>query len=269
MKRNHRRHGFAGPAGIAAAMLLAALVLASAAGAARTKAQPPPTLGAHRLAESELEVTIRGGGRVVSSPAGIDCPGTCSAHFPDNTKVTLTAKPASGYTFDQWSGPCTGSDPTCPVFVTPAGKVSVIAIFAKGTGTAAGCKCEKVSSSGVSAAAVARASGGTWNLRFRINWSMACSAGGSASGCKGRVRVVPITKGVSVTATKGPVACAGKACGGTTKGSFSARARLAHKFNAVKFRIATACTGKAGSTKVITFRFRKNGSLDLKKSVLR
>lgn len=36
------------------------------------------------------------GGRVTSSPAGIDCPGTCRASFPVGTQVTLTATPNAG-----------------------------------------------------------------------------------------------------------------------------------------------------------------------------
>jgi Divergent InlB B-repeat domain len=47
-------------------------------------------------------------GTVTSSPAGISCPGTCSAHFQDGTDVTLTATPAGTDAFAGWSGDCTG-----------------------------------------------------------------------------------------------------------------------------------------------------------------
>jgi len=59
-----------------------------------------------------LTVTIKGGGQgsVVSSPAGIDCPGDCTWTFGPGAIVTLTATPDqwSGLT---WSGDCTGTDP--------------------------------------------------------------------------------------------------------------------------------------------------------------
>ena len=52
----------------------------------------------------ELTVTKEGegSGTVVSSPAGIECGGTCSAKFEENTIVTLTASPAAGSAFVSW-----------------------------------------------------------------------------------------------------------------------------------------------------------------------
>jgi uncharacterized repeat protein (TIGR02543 family) len=50
-----------------------------------------------------------GAGTVTSSPAGINCGGTCSAAFTYGTGVTLTASPANGSTFAGWSGACTGT----------------------------------------------------------------------------------------------------------------------------------------------------------------
>ena len=57
-----------------------------------------------------VHVDGNGAGIVTSSPAGIACPGTCSATFPFGTSVTLTAAPDawSGIT---WTGDCSGSDP--------------------------------------------------------------------------------------------------------------------------------------------------------------
>jgi len=61
----------------------------------------------HRL---RVHVDGTGAGTVVSTPAGISCPGTCGATFSSGSVVTLTAVPDawSGLT---WSGDCTGSDP--------------------------------------------------------------------------------------------------------------------------------------------------------------
>ena len=49
-----------------------------------------------------------GSGTVTSTPAGLDCGGTCSALFPYGTMVNLTATPAAGSVFTGWSG-----DPDC------------------------------------------------------------------------------------------------------------------------------------------------------------
>jgi len=59
-----------------------------------------------------------GGGRVVSSPSGIDCEPTCSNTFLVGTPITLTAYPYGGSSFAYWSGACTGSSPTCEVTMT-------------------------------------------------------------------------------------------------------------------------------------------------------
>jgi RHS repeat-associated protein/uncharacterized repeat protein (TIGR02543 family) len=93
--------------------------------------------------------TGTGSGSVTSAPAGIDCGAVCSASFPQKwaehqnsdlrtegeaedrhrnyshdddehhgkpaVLVTLTATPATGSTFDGWTGACTGSASTCTV----------------------------------------------------------------------------------------------------------------------------------------------------------
>jgi hypothetical protein len=59
-----------------------------------------------------LSVTVSGSGRVTSSPAGIDCPPTCSGTFQGST--TLTAAPSAGAVFRGWTGSCTGTA-TCVV----------------------------------------------------------------------------------------------------------------------------------------------------------
>ena len=81
---------------------------------------PPPTTFV-------LSVSVSGSGSVTSSPAGISCPGTCSASFNAGTSITLTATPNSGQTFTGWSGACSGTS-SC-VFTLDAA-AAVTATFA-------------------------------------------------------------------------------------------------------------------------------------------
>lgn len=55
-----------------------------------------------------LTVAKTGNGKVVSTPAGIDCGSTCTGQFVAGTSVTLVATPDPGWTFEGWSGPCSG-----------------------------------------------------------------------------------------------------------------------------------------------------------------
>ena len=70
-----------------------------------------------------------GTGHVTSTPAGIDCPGICSANFPASSEVTLTAAPDSAMTFAGFTGSCTGFDPAC--MVTASSEQTVTAKFVK------------------------------------------------------------------------------------------------------------------------------------------
>jgi hypothetical protein len=75
-----------------------------------------------------LSVSEVGSGTVTSSPAGIDCPGTCNANFATGTPVTLNARAASGWRFTGWGGACSGTG-ACKVTVTAS--TSVTATFAQ------------------------------------------------------------------------------------------------------------------------------------------
>ncbi len=54
-----------------------------------------------------------GGGTVTSNPEGINCPGDCTEDYLEETDVDLTANAAANYTFDHWTGDCTGNNPVC------------------------------------------------------------------------------------------------------------------------------------------------------------
>jgi hypothetical protein len=59
-----------------------------------------------------------GQGRVVSQPAGIDCPDACAKAYGGDTSVTLTAIPKQGSTFTGWGGWCSGTSLTCNLKAT-------------------------------------------------------------------------------------------------------------------------------------------------------
>jgi PKD repeat protein len=85
--------------------------------------------GYHTVALKALTRTLStswtGQGLVTSSPAGIDCGTTCQAEFAAGSQVTLTATPATGYSFSRWSGACTGTE-SCLVAMDAAKSAEAI-----------------------------------------------------------------------------------------------------------------------------------------------
>jgi hypothetical protein len=77
------------------------------------------------VVQSGLNVarTGTGSGAVTSSPAGINCGGTCQATFPPGTQITLSATPDGTSTFSGWSGACSGTA-TCTVTMDAAKSVT-------------------------------------------------------------------------------------------------------------------------------------------------
>jgi uncharacterized repeat protein (TIGR02543 family) len=88
------------------------------------------TVGASfTLPPASVTVTVagRGTGSVTSSPAGINCPQTCTANLGKGAQVTLTASSAVGFPFAGWSGACSGTSTTCKF--TVKGSTTVTATF--------------------------------------------------------------------------------------------------------------------------------------------
>lgn len=69
---------------------------------------PPPDTATLRVATSG-----RGVGTITSTPAGIDCPGTCEYTTTSPIDMELLATPGAGQTFDGWGGDCPGAECTC------------------------------------------------------------------------------------------------------------------------------------------------------------
>jgi hypothetical protein len=65
-----------------------------------------------------------GEGTVASSPPGIDCGADCSESYESGTTVTLTATPAFGSIFTEWSGCDSVYGPVCTVTMNAAALVT-------------------------------------------------------------------------------------------------------------------------------------------------
>lgn len=81
----------------------------------------PPPLGCGTvymlaLNSTTLAVSTIASGSITSGDGFINCPGTCSHSYPDNTQVTLNASPAQGWSLASWSGACSGTG-SCKVAV--------------------------------------------------------------------------------------------------------------------------------------------------------
>jgi Divergent InlB B-repeat domain len=85
--------------------------------------------GGNQTPQFTLSIGRSGLGTVTSNPAGIDCGKICSAKVNSGTTVTLSATPASGLRFINWSGACSGTAQTCSVTINKDTQVQ--ANFAK------------------------------------------------------------------------------------------------------------------------------------------
>ena len=119
-----------------------------------------------------LDVTVltTGSGTVVSAPAGIMCPGTCTQSYTAGTVLSLIAIPATGSSFSGWSGGgCTGIFPCILTGNTPA---TVTASFASTDTQSSATSSTQANSTpglaGLSPAAVA-ASGSDFTLTVTGN----------------------------------------------------------------------------------------------------
>lgn len=75
----------------------------------------------------KLVITISGSGSVAVSPSMVCTWGTC-IFYPNAGSFTLNATPDQGHSFWAWSG-CSGSGPSCIVFITNGNTTNVNATF--------------------------------------------------------------------------------------------------------------------------------------------
>jgi hypothetical protein len=72
-------------------------------------------------------------GTITATPDGTDralnCGASCNAKYLPGTAVTLTATPAAGKSFVNWSGACAGAATQCTVTINA--NASVTAVFSK------------------------------------------------------------------------------------------------------------------------------------------
>ncbi|MGA8273711.1 MAG: alkaline phosphatase family protein [Candidatus Sulfotelmatobacter sp.] len=174
----------------------------------------PSSTGTQTASTFQLTVTApaNGAGTITSSPAGINCPTTCTASFAQGTKVTLTETPGTNYFFGGWGGSCSGMS-ACSLTITAATSVSAtfntgvgltVALAGTGTGTVTstpvGINCSSATPTTCTASFAPNSpvtlsetpeTGGTF-----AGWSGACTGTVSCS--------VTVTTGTSVTATFNP-----------------------------------------------------------------
>ncbi len=92
---------------------------------------PPPPPGPATYA---LTVSVSGSGSVATASGSIDCGSTCSTTVTENTTVTLTATPASGFVLQAWGGACAGTTgSSCSVTVTQATSASATFVAQAGS----------------------------------------------------------------------------------------------------------------------------------------
>lgn len=82
-------------------------------------------------AQTPLQVTVQGPGRVTSDIPGLDCTTACSTQWNTGTNVALTATPAAGQRFIRWGGGCAGAVTQCTVSL--AQSTQVTGLFAPAT----------------------------------------------------------------------------------------------------------------------------------------
>ncbi len=138
-----------------------------------------------------------GTGRVVSTPSGIDCGGTCTSSFGPGTALTLTAMPDAANAFTGWGGACAaaGVNATCMITVDAAadvsaqfdvGQISVtVAVTGPGavTSNPAGISCAPTCNASFAGGAQITLTAAPQGTAVFGGWGGACAAAGVNPTC--------------------------------------------------------------------------------------
>lgn len=154
-----------------------------------------------RPSQLPMAVSVTGSGRVTSNPAGIDCGPKCSASFPTDTDVSLTANATPGWSFSGWAGACTGAG-TCGVRMSSPRSVTATfappnTVYPLAVSTAGGSVASDVA--GISCGEVCVGPFGAGvevtltPASFPVEWGGSCLGSGAC--------VVPMTQARAVTAS--------------------------------------------------------------------
>jgi Divergent InlB B-repeat domain len=231
---------------------------ADAAVAATFAVLPPPPV------PRQLAVSVQGQGTVTSAPAGISCPGTCTASFASGTAVTLSASPGPGSQFSGWSGACalaTGcqialaADSAVVATFTvlppppppPPPSSFLLAVTVQGTGTVAstpaGISCPGTCTASFAAGTSLTLSASAGTGSAFSSWAGACPTGGATctialssdsaatatfantTPSPTRLLTVSVQGAGTVSSTPAGISCSGT--GGTCSAAFPTSAAVA------------------------------------------
>jgi uncharacterized repeat protein (TIGR02543 family) len=216
-----------------------------------------------------LTITPPTNGKITGT--GIDCGTDCSESYDYNTNVTLTATPATGYSFGGWTGACTGTGP-CTVSMTAAKTVGATFTINKyqltitppsngtitGTGINCGSDCSESYDYNTPVALTATpATGYSFN-----GWTGACSGTGPCSVTMTAAKTVGATFTINsylltvTPPTNGTITGSGITCGADCSESFTHGTNVtltATPATGYSFAGWTgACSGTGGCTVAMT-----------------
>jgi hypothetical protein len=190
------------------------------------------------LAVSTVTVEVIGRGTVTSSPSGLGCGGgqtACSLAFSGGGTVTLTATPASGWSFDSWNDCPSGPSGTCEIpvdgsdqtvtanFSGPPTSTSTLSATYTGSGSLRGGSIDCGSAPQGSACTWTALTGSTLTVRqtpapdsIFTGWGGSCAGTGVVC-----TTVVDIDRSVSAawTASTGVILTVSVSAGGTVSGA--------------------------------------------------
>ncbi len=197
---------FAGWSGSCAGSLPTCVVSMSQARTAAASFSLSSTASPQRLTVTKQGA---GTGSVTSNPAGISCGTACSATFAYGASVTLTATPASGSTFQGWSGACAGTATSCTVSMSVARNVTAAFGTATQTSSALSVTTAGSGTGTVTSAPSGISCPGTCTANFTTGSSVTLTAapatgsvfGGWSGACTGTAATCTVSMSAARSAT--------------------------------------------------------------------